>query len=152
MHIYWNACMLVFLRWGFFTSSFSIIILKETIYIKTFIQTILIKTIIQIDKHKANTTKTLFSNIKKAYLRISKYLTQIFFAYPLFQIIKKVYLQISKPWHSFFTHPLFKYKKKHTYESQHTWHSFFTDPLLNIKKADLWISKYLAQFFCLSPF
>ena len=29
------------------------IILKETIYIKTIIQTILIKTIIQIDKHKA---------------------------------------------------------------------------------------------------
>ena len=29
-----------------------------------------------------------FSNIKKAYLRISKYLAQ-FFAYPLFQILKK---------------------------------------------------------------
>ena len=32
---------------------FILIILKETIYIKTIIQTILIKTIIQIDKHKA---------------------------------------------------------------------------------------------------
>ena len=31
---------------------FILIILKETIYIKTIIQTILIKTIIQIDKHK----------------------------------------------------------------------------------------------------
>ena len=34
------------------------IILKETIYIKTILQTILIKTIIQIDKHKVKYTIT----------------------------------------------------------------------------------------------
>ena len=35
-----------------YKSLFLLIILKETIYIKTIIQTILIKTIIEIDKHK----------------------------------------------------------------------------------------------------
>ena len=43
--------------------------------------------------------------------------------------------------------------KKHTYGSQNTWHRFFAYPLFQIlKKEYLRISKYLAQFFCLSPF
>ena len=49
--------------------------------------------------------------------------------------------------------PFFKYQKKHTYESQNTWHNFFPHSLFQILiKAYLRTSKYLAQFFCSSPF
>ena len=147
MHICQNACMLVFLRWGVFTSSFSIIILKETIYIKTFIQTILIKTIIQIDKHKANTLKSFFQILKKHTYESQNTWHRFLFAYPLFQIIKKVYLQISKPWHSFFTHPLFKYWKSILTSFKIPGTVFLLILSLNIKKTYLQISKHLAMFF-----
>ena len=112
-----------------------------------------------------------FSNIKKAYLWISKYLAQFSLLISFFQILKKAYLQISKylaqffcsssfqmlrkhtyesqnTWHSFLLIPFSNIKKKHTYESQDTWHSFFcSSPFQILKKAYLRILKYLAQFF-----
>ena len=49
-----------------------------------------------------------FSNIKKVYLQISKYLAQ-FFAYPLFQILKKHIYEFENTWHRFLLIPFFKY-------------------------------------------
>ena len=67
----------------------------------------------------------LFSNVKKAYLRIPKYLAQFFCLFP-FSNIKKAYSQILA--------------------------QVFAYSFSNIKKAYLQISKYLAQFFCLFHF
>ena len=60
-----------------------------------------------------------FSNIKKAYLQISKYLAQFFCSSP-FQIIKKAYLQILKYLAVFLLIAFLKIVKKYTYESQNT--------------------------------
>ena len=88
-----------------------------------------------------------FSNIKKAYLRISKYLAQ-FFCSSLFQVVKKAYLRIWKYLTQFFCSSLFRILKRHTYEPQNTWHNFFAHTFSNIKK-NIQISKYLTQIFCL---
>ena len=61
-----------------------IIILKETIHIKTIIQTIPIKTIIQIDKHKAEyiitacIPKITFKNFLLFYKKIYNYIKNFF--------------------------------------------------------------------------
>ena len=60
-----------------------------------------------------------FSNIKRVYLRISKYLAQFFLLIP-YSNIKKEYLQILKNLAQFFSHLFFQILKKHTYKSQNT--------------------------------
>ena len=87
----------------------------------------------------------LFSNIKKAYLRISKDLAQFFCLFHFSNFEKRILTNPSTIFYLF----IFQILKKHTYKSQH---SFLLIPFSNIKKAYLQISKYLAQFFCLFPF
>ena len=58
-----------------------------------------------------------------------------FLLIPFFQILKKAYLRISKPLTQFFAHILFQILKEHTYKSQNTWHSFLLIPLSNVKKS-----------------
>ena len=71
-----------------------------------------------------------FSNIKKEYLRILKYLQRFFYLYPFFKGKKETYLRISK----------------------HLAQFFCSYPFQILKNGYLWISKYLAQFFCISHF
>ena len=68
-----------------------------------------------------------------------------------FQILKKAYLRISKYLAQFFTFPLLKYSKNETYESQNTWHSFFHIPFSNIKKSIVISSKNPSTVFFLLP-
>ena len=90
-----------------------------------------------------------FSNIKKAYSPIWKYLAQLFCVSP-FQIFKKKHKYKSQ--NTCHSTLVISFSKKHTYESQNTWRSFLIVPFSNIKKRILTNLKIQGRNFLFIPF
>ena len=93
-----------------------------------------------------------FSNIKKAHLRILKYLAQIFCLSPFLNVKKNHTYECQNNWHRFFSYPIFKYWKKYTYKSENNWHSFSAYTLFKYWKKHTYESQITLRSLLLLPF
>ena len=86
-------------------------------------------------------SETIFKDLKKAYLRIWKYLRQ-FFTHTLFKYLKKHTCKSKNTWGSFLAHTLFKYLKKNILTNlkiPRTVFRSYPSQILQILKAALFI-------------